>query len=227
MKTIFSFLIFHFLFLIAAVAQENKTFTHADTLRGSITPERAWWNVLRYDITVKPDYNSKTIVGICNIEYKVIKILSNKNYLQIDLQSPLKIDSFSIDKKSIYTESSMIVNYATENFITKIDSSVWYLVVGKEELNSMHSITIYYHGTPREAVRPPWDGGWIWKKDDKGRPWMSVACEGLGASVWYPCKDHLSDEPDNGASLSIIVPDTLMAVGNGRLTSTQKNSTLR
>lgn len=71
------------------------------------------------------------------------------------------------------------------------------------------SVTVYYHGKPREAKMPPWDGGWIWKKDRMGRPWMSVACQGLGASVWYPCKDHQSDEPDNGAVLNITVPDSL------------------
>jgi aminopeptidase N len=80
-------------------------------------------------------------------------------------------------------------------------------------------LTVYFHGKPRRAVRPPWDGGWIWTTDQKGRPWMSVACQGLGASVWYPCKDHQSDEPDEGASLTMVVPDTLVAVGNGRLIS--------
>ena len=87
----------------------------------------------------------------------------------------------------------------------------------KSLLNSIHSISIAYSGKPREAVRPPWDGGWIFTKDEKGRPWMTVACQGLGASVWFPCKDHQSDEPDNGSSLTIIVPDTLTAIANGRL----------
>ena len=66
-------------------------------------------------------------------------------------------------------------------------------------------------------MRPPWDGGWIWKKDKNANPWMSVACQGLGASVWYPCKDIQSDEPDYGATLNIIVPDSLVGIGNGRL----------
>ncbi|RZM08125.1 MAG: M1 family peptidase, partial [Pedobacter sp.] len=85
------------------------------------------------------------------------------------------------------------------------------------------SLTIYFSGKPRKAVRPPWDGGWIWKKDKLGNPWMSVACQGLGASVWYPCKDIQSDEPDNGATLRITVADSLTAVGNGRLKQTIKN----
>ncbi len=78
-------------------------------------------------------------------------------------------------------------------------------------------LTIYYHGNPQIAAKPPWDGGWIFTKDSLGRPWMSVACEGTGASIWYPCKDYLGDEPDSGAALSITVPDSLVAIGNGRL----------
>jgi aminopeptidase N len=79
-------------------------------------------------------------------------------------------------------------------------------------------LNIYFHGQPIEAKNPPWDGGWIWKKDKNNNPWMSVACQGLGASVWYPCKDHQSDEPDSGAVLNMIIPDSLVGVGNGRLT---------
>jgi aminopeptidase N len=81
----------------------------------------------------------------------------------------------------------------------------------------IRKLTIYFSGKPKEAVNPPWDGGWIWKKDKNGNPWVSVACQGLGASVWYPCKDIQSDEPDSGAILRIIVPDSLVAVGNGRM----------
>jgi aminopeptidase N len=144
--------------------------------------------------------------------------------MQIDLQQPLTIDSIidenekldykKIDENVYYV---FLKNVESKTYIDKIEG-------GKGWTNKENSLTIYYHGTPREAVNPPWDGGWIWKKDQLGRPWMSVACQGLGASVWYPCKDHLSDEPDNGASLSIIVPDSLVAVGNGRLMSTQKNN---
>ena len=79
-----------------------------------------------------------------------------------------------------------------------------------------------YHGTPRAAKNPPWDGGWIWRTDEDGAPWMSVACQGLGASVWYPCKDHQSDEPDS-AALHITVPDDLQAIGNGHLRGMVKN----
>ncbi|MBV9962658.1 MAG: M1 family metallopeptidase [Parafilimonas sp.] len=215
MKIILLHLTSYILLLTSLNAQEKKTFTHADTLRGSITPERAWWDVLRYDITVKPNYENKTIEGKNTISFSAINpsVFANyaeEAYMQIDLQLPLIIDS-------------VIQNHELLSF-NKIDSNVWIISIKPIQKSNNCSITIYYHGKPREAIKPPWDGGWIWKKDYLGRPWMSVACQGLGASVWYPCKDIQSDEPDNGASLSVIVPDTLVAVGNGRLTSTQKNN---
>ncbi|MGI8951773.1 MAG: M1 family metallopeptidase [Chitinophagaceae bacterium] len=186
----------------AQLLQKKQTFTHADTLRGSITPERAWWDVLRYDITVKPDYETKTITAKNIIQFKVVKNIYTDT-MQIDLQQPMIIDSIISENKKM-------------NFI-KADTNIWYVSIPKQNFSSINSINIYYHGKPREAIKPPWDGGWIWTKDSLGRPWISVACQGLGASVWYPCKDHQSDEPDNGASLTIIVPDSLVAVGNGKL----------
>ena len=230
MKKIFVLLTgYCLLFTAHLFAQEKKVFTHADTLRGSITPERAWWDVLRYDIMVKPDYPNKTIEGLVSIMFKII---GKKQTMQIDLQQPLVIDSVLTyypfgsnynPLKDLINDGAVPaivrLNFKQDGNVVLIKNEHW-----TEVKNHLSAITIYYHGKPREAIRPPWDGGWIWKKDSLGRPWMSVACQGLGASVWYPCKDHQSDEPDNGASLSIIVPDTLIAVGNGRLTSTQKNN---
>ena len=89
--------------------------------------------------------------------------------------------------------------------------------------DSMLTLSLQFQGNVTVAKRPPWDGGWIFSKDKLGRPWMSVACQGLGASVWLPCKDHQSDEPEQGATLNINVPDTLMAVGNGRLIGKEKS----
>jgi len=225
----------------AAQAQE-KGFTHADTLRGTITPERAWWDVQRYDIWVKPDYATKTIEGRVKISYSILspknkaektkslaKAISDGKKMQIDLQEPLIIDSINQDAFPIIGSHG---NYKLDTSVKishhlnfeKIDKNVYVVSVVGDYSNTQDAITIYYHGKPREAVRPPWDGGWIWKTDSLGRPWMSGACQGLGASVWYPCKDHQSDEPDKGASLSIVVADTLMAVGNGRLTSKASNN---
>jgi len=192
---------------IAYAQPGMKTFSHADTLRGSITSERAWWDVLRYDITVKPDYKSRTTKGRNVITYKVLSD-HHLNKMQIDLQDPLKIDSIRYKQQTLEFEQR---------------GNVWYVNTPVQRKDSKESIEVYFSGKPRLAPRPPWDGGWTFTKDSLGRPWMTVTCQGLGASVWYPCKDHQSDEPDEGASLSIIVPDTLVAVANGRLQSKKIN----
>jgi aminopeptidase N len=212
----------------AQLGEKKEVFTHADTLRGSLNTERTWWNVLKYDIEVIPDYNSKTITGITTISYEVVKD-SYPAFMQIDLQEPLIIDSILLnDSHELALKKDGNVWHVniddSRQLLFKKDGNAWHVNVPKQQISAKENITICYHGKPREAVRPPWDGGWIWTKDSLGRPWMSVACQGLGASVWYPCKDHQSDEPDNGASLTVIVPDTLVAVGNGRLKSkTQKD----
>lgn len=213
---LFCFSLFAFFILNVAIAQplNKKTqFTHQDTLRGTIGPERSWWDVLHYDINVTPDYNKESISGKTIIQYKVVQE-NHSPYMQIDLQQPLTIDELFYDGK-------MYINYPPMPYYN--EGNVWHVPLPKAALNSVHTIGIIYHGKPRIAINPPWDGGWIFTKDEKGRPWMTVACQGLGASVWYPCKDHQSDEPDSGASLTITAPDTLVAVGNGRLTNKKNN----
>lgn len=195
------------LLLFIGASAQQPVYTHADTLRGSITPERAWWDVQRYDITVKPDYNSKTITAKNLLTYQTVSPSAKR--LQLDLQEPLVIDSVILDK-------------ATPLTYTK-EGNAWHVDMPAQKKNSQHTLAIYYQGKVHEAKRAPWDGGWIWAKDSLGRPWMTVACQGLGASVWFPCKDHQSDEPDKGASLTMIVPDTLTAIGNGRLQSKKIN----
>lgn len=175
-----------------------------EELRGSITPERSWWDVQRYDIAITPDFDTKSLTGSNKITYKVVE-KDHADYMQIDLQPPLKIDSvISNDNKN-------------KNLSFTNDGNVWYIETGKQAQDRENSITVYYSGNPREAVRAPWDGGWTFTRDSLNRPWMTVTCQGLGASVWYPNKDHQSDEPDQGASLAMTVPDDLTAVANGRL----------
>jgi aminopeptidase N len=189
-----------------AHAQEisaHPSFTRQDTLRGSVGVGRLRWNVWHYDITVQPNYNQKTIQGINIIQFYD----EGAKLMQIDLQEPMIIDSiFSHQQPIPFTREGNVY------WVAFRDPKAMYKIKPGPA-----SITVYFHGKPKVAVRPPWDGGWIWTKDKKGNPWMSVACQGLGASVWYPCKDYQGDEPDSGATLRIIVPDSLMAVGNGRM----------
>ena len=201
------------LFCIAGITNAQAIFTKADTLRGSLNDQRDWFDILKYDITVQPFFETKSIIGRVTWTAKVIKV---SNDIQIDLQPPLIIDSI------IYSAMNSPQKNSTLSF-TRDNNIAIANLIDHPAINSSFQLTIYYHGIPREAIRPPWDGGWIWKKDANGKPWMSVACQNIGASVWYPCKDIQSEEPDNGASLTMIVPDTLLAIGNGRLKKESKN----
>ncbi|MEJ2881657.1 M1 family metallopeptidase [Pedobacter sp. GR22-6] len=199
------FIAFTFLLPISAVQAQTPgaSYTHADTLRGSLTPERTWWDVQRYELSVKPDFNTKNLLGSNKILYKVLKANDGKARMQIDLAAPLIIDS-------------VIYNDRKDLKFSK-EGTVWYIEVPAQQRGKTNNVNIHYHGKVHEAIRPPWDGGFIFGLDSLRRPWMTVACQGLGASIWYPNKDHQSDEPDQGASLTMTVPDSLTAVANGRL----------
>jgi aminopeptidase N len=127
--------------------------------------------------------------------------------MQIDLQQPMQMISIEWNRQALPFRR---------------DGNAWFADFPETlKPGTYHQVQVRFEGKPQVAVRPPWDGGWIFSKDRMGRPWMSVACQGLGASVWFPCKDHQSDEPDS-ARFSITVPDTLAAVSNGRLRSVEK-----
>jgi aminopeptidase N len=176
-----------------------------DSLRGGNGSGRSTWNLLHYDITVKPDILSKTISGSCSIRFEDHGVQK----MQIDLQEPMMIDSV------IFNESPLSF---------KREGNVYWITPAREkDVTLVKTYQLYFHGKPRIAAMPPWDGGWIWNKDRLGNPFVSVACQGLGASVWYPSKDIQSDEPDQGCTLRIIAPDTLTAVGNGKLKQTIDN----
>lgn len=198
----FFFLMFlvQFLAVEAQLLNQKKEFTRGDTLRGSLTPERAWWDVAHYNLNLRFDFNKRSIEGYNIISFDIISTPVRE--MQIDLQLGLEIDS---------------VLYEGRKLAFRRDENAYFIAVSSLPPHvTKAAIAVYYHGIPRPALHPPWDGGMIWSKDEKGNPWITVACQGLGASVWYPCKDYQGDEPDS-ASLSMTVPDTLMAVANGRL----------
>ncbi len=180
---------------------EAQPFTQADSLRGTLNENRTWWDVLHYDIEVIPDFETKTIIGKTIITFSA----TSGQTMQLDLQKPMIVDAIVFNGQNLAFRQQDNIT-----LLTFPDSL-------KDDQDS-YKITIAYHGKPREAIRPPWDGGWIWAKDQKGRPWMTVACQELGASVWYPCKDHQSDEPQNGAAITILTDKGMIGVGNGRLT---------
>ena len=183
--------------ILSLHAQE---FTKQDTLRGSIGPGRDWWNLLHYNLWVKVDIQNKSISGKNNILFERKK---QGVSMQIDLQQPMKIDS------AFYRGTKVVAKYK--------DSVYYFELINQDAGSALDSLLIFYSGKPKEALNPPWDGGWIWSNDDENNPFISVACQNLGASVWFPCKDHQSDKPDQGVRLHITVPNNLTAVGNGKL----------
>lgn len=187
------------LFLLVFLKVNSQTYTHADSLRGTLNGYRSWWDVLQYQIHVKPDLIKHSIEGSNKIVFKTVRPGSK---LQIDLQKPLKADSiFHSGKKCGWTEDGNTL---------LVDLKHVYAPGVKD------SLLIYYSGIPRVARFAPWDGGISWTKDEKGRPWVAVSCQGLGASVWWPNKDHLSDEPDLGIEISVTTPDSLINISNGK-----------
>ena len=193
-----SLLIFFSIISMNSYSQQYN-FTKQDTLRGSITPERAWWDLVYYhlDISVKPD--KKFIEGSNTITYNV---LNPSDRLQVDLQSPLKITKVEQNGNLLDFESQ-----GNAHFIKLLD---------KQKKGTIQSVKVYYEGYPKEAVRAPWDGGLSWKRDSNGKHFVATSCQGIGASIWWPNKDHMYDEVDS-MLISVNVPKDLVNVSNGRL----------
>lgn len=193
-------------FFASIISVQAQTFTEQDTLRGSITPERAWWDLNYYhlDIEVKPD--EKFITGSNTIRYKV---LNEEQILQVDLQPPLKIEKITQDGQTLDFKSKVNAHFV------KLEKP--------QKVGDFNEIVVHYSGNPKEAVRAPWDGGFSWKKDDNGKHFIATSCQGLGASVWWPNKDHMYDEVDS-MLISVKVPKDLMNVSNGRLRKIEENT---
>ena len=190
-----------FFLLLTSYLSFAQSFSHADTLRGGLRPERTSFDVKHYNLSVKVDITNKSISGSNEISFGVVE---KTKKIQIDLFANMIVDKISMKGKSLsFKRDGNAIFIQFPNELTK---------------GSNEKILIEYHGQPRAAVRPPWDGGFSWTKDPEGNPWVTVSCEGLGASVWWPCKDHPADEPES-ADIHVEVPSELTAVSNGNLIS--------
>ena len=192
------------LFSFGVTAQ--KTFTKTDTLRGTITPERIWWDLNYYDLDVTVDPAKKYISGKNTIRYTV---LENNQVLQVDLQPPLKITKVTQKGKKLKFTS------ATNAHFIKLKQ--------KQQKGAVNEIVVHYEGNPKEAVNAPWDGGFSWSKDENGKPFVATSCQGLGASVWWPNKDHMYDEVDS-MRISVTNPKGLSNISNGRLEKIEEHA---
>jgi aminopeptidase N len=189
-----------------AAQRAPKAFTHADTLRGSNGPGRAWWDAAFYDLHVAISPSDSSIRGYNAITYRV---LAPAKEMQIDLQVPLEVDSIVQDRQRLQ--------------FRRDGNAFFVALTAPQTTGARKTVTVHYHGKPRAATRPPWDGGFIWQHDSLGNRWIATANEGLGASVWWPNKDYLADEPDS-QRIAITVPDSMIDVSNGRRRSTTHNA---
>ena len=179
---------------------DNKLPTsRQDTLRGSITPERAWWDLIYYHLDIKVEPDKKYISGSNTVGYKV---LQSSKVMQIDLQKPMNITSITSKNKELK--------------FTREGNAYFIELRKKPKKGDIDYIKINYEGFPKEAIRAPWDGGLSWKKDENNNHFIATSCQGLGASVWWPNKDHMYDEVDS-MLISVNVPKNLTNVSNGRL----------
>jgi aminopeptidase N len=195
------------LFLIKNVNAQQSLFNLDDTLRGSRTPERTWWDLTFYDLKVAVNPTKKSIEGSNTIHYKVLK---SQSVIQIDLQPPLKINK-------------IVQNNEELSFQKKGKNAYFVEMKTPQYEGKNYEMTVFYEGKPQVAANAPWDGGFSWSKDAKGNPFIATSCQGLGASIWWPCKDHMYDEPDS-MSIAATVPKNLMDVSNGRLRKTTENA---
>ena len=188
----------------AQLMEAKSLFAKADSLRGQLTPLRSCYDILYYHLDVTVNIEDKHIAGSNLFKFKAVSAFQK---LQFDLFDNLAVDRVEYKGKNLpFTRSynAVFVDFPEEIQIGKIDS-----------------FTVYYAGHPLQATRAPWDGGFDWKKDSQGKPWVATSCQGLGASVWWPNKDHQSDEVDS-MLISVAVPNGLMNISNGRLVKTEK-----
>jgi len=187
----------------------QKEFNKSDSLKGGLSKERTWWDLKYYHLQTKVSPDKKYISGSNLIQYEVLK---PHQVMQIDLQQPMKIDS-------------IVQNGEQLKFKTQFDA---HFIQLKEDqkTGSINALTVYYSGNPRVAKNAPWDGGFTWEKDDNGQHFIATANQGIGPSVWWPCKEHPADEPDS-MLISVNVPKPLVDVSNGRLREVEEHENSR
>ncbi|TAF33009.1 MAG: M1 family peptidase [Cytophagales bacterium] len=193
-----------FLFLYSCLSGVlAQTFTAADTLMGSNTPERACFDVLHYHLQMRFWVESKSVNAHNDIRFRV---QTATQQIQLELVKNLKIDSVFLIKG--FEKQKLSIMRQGRSFYVNFPQIL--------PQNSVQTVRVHYSGSPQIAKNPPWDGGFTWAKDKNNKPWAAVSCQGIGASVWLPCKDYLGDEPDS-VLLSYEAPNGLFVASNGNL----------
>lgn len=177
---------------------------------GPLKPLQAAYNVNYYDLDLTIDHNALTIGGslLCRVE-----IIDPIDTLLLDLDDPFTIDSI------LYKKNGATFSVTT---FTHTDEKIYIDLPETAIAGDMVSVNIFYNGAPRIAAYPPWDCGFVWEQTPSGDPWIGVACEEEGADIWWPCKDHPTDEPDS-MDMSFTVQDPLMCISNGQFLGSVSN----
>ncbi|PWG81827.1 peptidase M1 [Pararcticibacter amylolyticus] len=183
----------------AQLMADKETFTRADSLRGNLTDLRTCYDIRYYHLDVKLDIGKKFISGSNVFEFTATR---DFNRLQFDLFDNLKVEKIEYN--------------GTELQFTREFNAVFVSFPNTVKQGQRDRFKVFYSGKPVEAKNAPWDGGVMFSKDDSGKPWVATACQGVGASIWWPNKDHQSDEVDS-MLISVTVPEGLQDVSNGRL----------
>lgn len=194
-----SLVLFSFQQASAQLITEKDVFTRKDSLHGGLRIERTSYDVQRYDLNITINPEARSIIGYNDITFKVV---THTNMIQVDLFENMKVDSIVFQNKKL--------DYKRDN------DAVFIAFPERLLKGNTETIRFYYSGNPIVAKNAPWDGGFVFSKDSKGKDWIAVAVQGTGASLWYPVKDSQTDEPDNGATVKVAVPNGLMNVSNGR-----------
>ncbi len=192
--------------LVGQLFNREPEFNRQDTLRGTITEERAWWDVTFYHLKMEVNLEDSTFSGVNIVQYQVHS--QTTNIMQLDLQEPMTITKITQDGNEL--------NFRREGNAFFVET------VKNQDVGDIDHIEVHFSGKPKVAVQAPWDGGITWARDENGNPFVASANQGIGASIWWPNKDHAYDEPDS-LLMSITVRDDLMNVSNGRLRGSEDN----
>ncbi|AQX13103.1 peptidase M1 [Elizabethkingia meningoseptica] len=185
-----------------AFGKTEHTFSKQDSLFGSNTKYRDFWDVKKYDIEAEPNFAQKSVKGSNRISFTITRDVKNPTF-QIDIQQPMKTSN-------VMSDFEISSQKREGNFL-------FIQAAGSFKKGDEHFISLDFEGNPVIAIRAPWDGGWVFTKDATGKPWMTTATEDIGTSVWLPIKDYWGDEPDNGVTFTLTSPKDLVGVSNGRL----------
>ncbi|MCR5888157.1 M1 family metallopeptidase [Hymenobacter sp. J193] len=188
----------------AQLMQPKTAFTRADSLRGQLTPLRTCYDLSYYHLDVKLDVEKRFLSGSNLFRFTATQDFTR---LQFDLFANLSVDKVEYQGKTVP--------------FTREANAVFVRFPQPIRQGTRDQFTVFYSGQPTVAKLAPWDGGLVFKQDTTGKPWVASACQGVGASIWWPTKDHQADEVDS-MLISVSVPKGLKDVSNGRLRKVTK-----